>query len=105
MAKFNFVAVPLIKIERSAYGTSREMEIMSRNTIRRDFEAKDVAEVKKILDDICAEIAKDDGKSWHAWVVTAKGSRAPAGFNKASDAKQFDRDINPHRVTVGSKAA
>lgn len=104
MAKFHFIAVPLIKIERGPYGTSRQMEIMSADQIRRDFEAKTLADVHARVDEICAEVEKG-GKSWHARVVTAKGNRAPAGFNKASDAKQFDRDINPELVTVGSKAA
>lgn len=105
MALFDFIAVPLIKLERGPYGTSRELEIMGGTSIRRQFPAKDIAEVHQRLDEICAEIGTDTGKSWHAWVTVAKGNRAPNGFNKAKDSKAFNRDINPDRVTVGAKAA
>jgi len=104
MAKFDFTAVPLRMFERSDRCIIRQMDLMSSDTIRRVFEAKDVAEVHQRLDDICAEI-KADGKSWSAWVNTAKGERAPRGFRAAKEERAFDRDINPELVTKQAKAA
>ena len=106
MAKFILTAVPLKKL----YGTiggfiGRELEIFGKDTIRRTFEAKDIAEVTKRLDEICAEIGQDKTRSWNVWVDTAKGERAPRGFRDAKDRRQFDRDINPERVTEIEKAA
>jgi hypothetical protein len=106
MAKFTFTAVPLLSIENTPGGfIGRSLEICSGETIRRTFEAKDLAEVHQRLDEICAEIGKDASKSWNVWVDTARGERAPRGFRDAKDRRQFDRAINPERVTKGLQAA
>jgi hypothetical protein len=105
MAKIAFIAVPLLKLEHTSTGfTSRELEIMSANQIRRVFEASSVDEIGKKLDEICAEIGKDTSKSWNAWVGMVRGERAPRGFKVADAARAFNRDINPERVTVGKPA-
>ena len=104
MAKFDFTAVPLRMFEQGGAFTIRQMDLMSSDTIRRQFEAKDVAEVHQRLDEICADI-KTGGKSWSAWVNTAKGERAPRGFRAEKERNAFDRDINVELVTKQRAAA
>lgn len=105
MAIFTFIAVPLLQIDRRQSGVvSRQLEIMSANTVRQKFEAYTVAEAQRGFTNLCDELAKG-GKSWNAWADTAPRERAPNGFRAAKDADQFTRDINPELVTVSEKAA
>jgi hypothetical protein len=102
MAKFDFIAVPLLQLDRRPNGiVGRQLEIMSAKTIRRQFEAYKVEEAVRRFSDICDELAKD-GQSWHAWADTARRERAPNGFRAAKN--QFLRDINPEAVTISEAA-
>jgi len=103
MAKFQFIAVPLIALEIGPGFTSRQLEIMSAKTIRKTFDAKKLSDVEQAFSAICDEVAAG-GESWNAWCDTVRGERAPGGFRQAKDSKRFTRDINPERVTV-KKAA
>lgn len=106
MAKFTFVAVPLIKLERTPTYSGRQLEIMSRDTVRDTFEAKSVDEAAVQFAGLCNALGtKDSDRSWHAWCETARGERAPRGFRAAKDGNAFNSDINPDRVTVTRDAA
>jgi hypothetical protein len=103
MAKFQFVAVPLVALEIGPGYSSRQLEIMSAKTIRRTFEGKKLADVEQAFSAICDEVAAG-GESWNAWCDTVRGERAPGGFRQAKDTNRFTRDINPERVTVRKAA-
>lgn len=103
MAKFQFIAVPLIALEIEPGFTSRQLEIMSAKTIRKTFDAKKLSDVETAFSAICDEVAAG-GESWNAWCDTVRGERAPGGFRQAKDTKRFTRDINPERVTVRKAA-
>lgn len=104
MTKFNFVAVPLNRVELSNGFLCREMEIMSAQTIRQTFEAKTTDDALREFSRICSEVSGAN-KAWSAWCETARGERAPRGFRAAKDSKQFEQDINAELVTVKAVAA
>lgn len=104
MAKFQFIAVPLVSIEIDHGMICRKLDIMSAKTIRRTFEGRKLADVEQAFSAICDEVAAG-GESWAAWCDTVRGERAPGGFRQAKDSKRFTCDLNPERVTKKKEAA
>lgn len=103
MATFLFVASPLRCVSRSSAGlTCREIDVMSSDTVRRNFEASSVAEAQIEYNKIVAELTKE-GRSWHAYADIARGNRSPRGFKQAKEL-HFTTDINADAVTVKAAA-
>ncbi len=89
-------AYPLNEVGPNSYSISLDL---SQKSPSKRFDVETVADCKAALAAFADELVPS-GKPWHLSVMFDKRSgRKPAGFDKASQARELERHVNAHLAT------